>query len=120
MTTPPDWFLWGSLAIGAIGTLGPTALLVKARAENKKTGAETTGVIVGASGDVIKQQKELLATLTEDVKELKRKDRERDAAEEQHELLLRRHQRWDRTVAEQVRDLGGVVPEPPPLWPATG
>ncbi|GAB2964436.1 hypothetical protein [Saccharothrix stipae] len=116
----PEWLQWTTLVAGAGGPLGTAALLVKARADAKKTGADTTGVLVGASGDVIRQYQEMLAGLTEDVKELKRKDRERDAAEEQHEMLLRRHSRWDRTVAEQVRDLGGVVSDPPPLWPAVG
>jgi hypothetical protein len=116
----PEWLQWTTLAVGTGGPLGTAALLIKARSEARKTGADTTGVIVGASGDVIKQQREAIASLVADVKELKRKDRERDVLEEQHEMLLRRHSWWDRTVVEELRGRGVVLPDPPPLWPATG
>jgi hypothetical protein len=47
-------------------------------------------------------------------------DEQRRSRGEQQAMwkILRTHQRWDVDVARQVRELGGDVADPPPLFPA--
>lgn len=39
------------------------------------------------------------------------------AEQREQVVLLRQHQKWDNRVARQVRELGGEVEDPPPLYP---
>ena len=58
----------------------------------------------------IKYLGDQLEYLAAEVKQLRIENNDR-------RMLARVHERWDASVASQVRQLGGTVEDPPPLWP---
>jgi hypothetical protein len=58
-----------------------------------------------------------MRTLRAEVAGLKSKLEAQELREERQERRLIFHERWDRQVAERLRDLGETIPDPPPLYP---
>lgn len=98
-------------AVAGLGGVGTTAaMLLKARPEGRKTNADAAKVIQDASADWVQSVSDELKELKREVVTLKRE-------REQDQRRLRVHERWDNAMADQVRQLGGIVSDPPPLYP---
>lgn len=115
----PDWAAWAGLALGGTGIAGTIGILLKARPEAKKLEAEATKGVADSAASLAQGFADDMRQLRAKVESLEKKLEERDRREDMQERLLQRHERWDLSMAEQVRHLGGVVTDPPPLYPET-
>lgn len=105
-----EWGPWIGALVGA-GGLGTGAVaLLKAKPEAKKINADAAQVLQDASADWVQAVSDELKELRREVALLKRE-------REQDHRRLRVHERWDNEMADQIRRLGGHVPDPPPLYP---
>lgn len=108
----PAEIVSGIVALG--GLLGGLRMLTLARSINKKTNADAAQVLSSASANYAEGIAEDMAQLRREfdafLREQQRRDREQDR-------LHRDHARWDFSAAQQIRDLGGVIADPPPLYP---
>lgn len=108
---------WIGAAAG-LGGVGTTfGMLFKAKSESRKTNADAdkskadaVKVIQDASAGWVQSVSEELRELRREVAALRR-ERDHD------HRRLRIHERWDIDMAHQVRQLGGHVTDPPPLYP---
>lgn len=100
----------GGLAVAAVA-------LIRARPESKKLKAETTKIVGDTYAGLVSSVNSQLDRMTARVNEVEKKLKEREDREERQERLLLMHERWDIAITEQVRQLGGHVGDPPPLYP---
>lgn len=115
--TLAEWAPWIGAALGAGGLSGGVLALVKARPEAKRIDADAAKVIQDASAAWVQGVSHDLQELRGKVAALERERREREQRDELQDRRLRVHERWDRNVAEQMRELGAHVSDPPPLYP---
>lgn len=108
---------WVGGGTGLSGLAATAALLMRARPESKKLKAEATKVIGDTYAALIANLNVQLGQMRADLAELAEKHKQREEREERQERLLLVHERWDLAIAEQVRQLGGHVGDPPPLYP---
>lgn len=92
--------------IGATGAIGAA---VTALVSRRKTRAEVEGARADAAQVISSAAAALVGPLESRVQDLAQQVQETDR-------LLREHARWDRQVADTLRELGQEVQEPPPLW----
>lgn len=106
----------GSWVVGTVAAGGSGKYLydlVVARYKGRKEGAEGTAILVNSASAYARQ-------LQEDATAARREARE--AREEFHayrreqQARFREHADWDAQVWRKLRDLGEVIPEPPPLY----
>lgn len=122
--TPTTVAAWLGGGTGLAALITALVLLVKARPENRLKNAEAAKVIQDASADWVLGVSEDLKALRASDRTLRAKvatlEQERDQRKRRDDLQerrLRKHETWDRNVAEQLRELGGSVTDPPPLYP---
>lgn len=113
----PALAAWIGGGTGLLGLVGAIAALLKARPEAKKIKAETVKVLTDASASIVASVNTQMERMAAEVADLKKKLDERERREERQERLLLAHQRWDLDITYQVRELGGHVSDPPPLYP---
>lgn len=112
-----EYVAWAGLALGGTGVAGMVAVLLKARPEAKKLEAEATKGVADSAASLAQGFAEDMRLLRAKVESLEKKLEDRDRRDDQQERRLQRHERWDLAMAEQVRQLGGIVSDPPPLFP---
>ncbi|MFD4196612.1 hypothetical protein [Amycolatopsis thermoflava] len=83
--------------------------LLKARSDARQMNAAATKDLVAAANDSA-------AAWQQDVEDLRGELRKLWAGQRKQDERITAHLRWDRHVAEQLRELGGTVPDPPPLY----
>lgn len=84
--------------------------LIRARGESRRTDAAAAKTLVAtANASAAEWQKDLTEIRTE-VRDLR-------AEQRRQEDRITAHVRWDRQVVETLRDLGGTISDPPPLYP---
>jgi hypothetical protein len=115
--TPGDIATWVGGGAGLGGLLLAIAALAKARPEARKVNADAAKVFTDASATFAVSVATQMEGMRAELAEVKRKLREREEREDRQERLLLVHERWDYDVAHQVRQLGGEVSDPPPLYP---
>lgn len=108
---------WVGGGTGLSGLAATAALLMRARPESKKLKAEATKIVGDTYAALVNSVNTQLDRMGTKVAELEKKHEEREEREERQERLLLVHERWDLAIAEQVRQLGGTVGDPPPLYP---
>lgn len=108
---------WAGVILGGGGLAGMVGMLLRARPEAKKLESEATKGVADSAAALAQGFAEDMRTLRAKVDSLEKKLEERDRREDLQERLLQRHERWDFSMAEQVRQLGGMVTDPPPLYP---
>lgn len=101
----------GGLAVAVLPVLLPWQIR-KIRAETGKTDAEAAQILTASSAAFASGVAETVAALKQEVAELRREQSAQGR-------LLRAHEHWDHAVAHQVRQLGGAVTDPPPLYPVS-
>lgn len=104
-----DWLnlVGGAGGAGAVGKM--VFDLIKSRADTRKVNADSAAVLVQTAAESNKD-------LGEDLKEVRTELREVRAEQRRQDDVLRVHHRWDEKVVDQLRQLGAVVPDPPPLY----
>lgn len=117
MNTTTAVVAWLGGGTGVAALITAIALLLKARPESRKTNADAAKVIQDASADWVKGVREDMAALRSRVAELEQAQRAQAARDASQATRLRLHERWDQRIAEQVREFGGSVSDPPPLYP---
>jgi hypothetical protein len=115
--SPTSVAAWLGGGTGLAALITALVLLVKARPENRLKNAEAAQVIQDASADWVKGVREDMSALRGRITELETAQRAQEARDAAQATRLRFHERWDRNIAEQVRELGGHVSDPPPLYP---
>lgn len=115
--TPGDIATWVGGGAGLGGLLLAIAALAKARPEARKVNADAAKVFTDASATFAVSVATQMEGMRAELAEVKRKLRDREEREDRQERLLMVHERWDYDVAHQVRQLGGEVDDPPPLYP---
>lgn len=115
--TPADIATWVGGGAGLGGLLLAVTALAKARPEARKVNADAAKVFTDASATFAVTVNAQMDGLRAELAEVKQKLREREHREDRQERLLLVHERWDYDVAHQVRQLGGHVADPPPLYP---
>lgn len=102
-----------------LGVGGPTAglvMLYRSRSANRRTNADSAQVLSTAAAAYAEGIAEDMADLRREFDAFRREQQRRDREQDQ---LHREHSRWDYQAAQQIRDLGGVIADPPPLYPAS-
>lgn len=117
--TPTDLGAWVGAVAGTGGVLIAVAALIKARPEIRKTNADATKVLTDSSVSLATRTDAYAVRLESKVDSLEAKVQKLLDREDEQGRLLLRHERWDLDVAGQVRELGGQVSDPPPLYPPT-
>lgn len=99
--------------LGGAGGVGAVAKavfdLVRSRADTRKVNADSAAVLVQTAAESNRD-------LGEDLKEVRAELRQVTATQRRHDELLRVHHRWDEQVVDQLRQLGGALSDPPPLY----
>ncbi|MEU8636799.1 hypothetical protein AB0C38_31900 [Amycolatopsis sp. NPDC048633] len=99
--------------LGGAGGVGAVAKaifdIVKARSDARKVNADSAAVLVQTAAESNKD-------LGEDLREVRTELREVRATQRRHDDVLRVHHRWDEQVVDQLRQLGGSIADPPPLY----
>jgi hypothetical protein len=108
---------WAGVILGGSGLAGMVGMLLRARPEAKKLEAEGAKSLSDSAASLASGFAKDMDSLRAKVDTLEKKLEERDRREDLQERLLQRHERWDFSMAEQVRQLGGMVTDPPPLYP---
>lgn len=105
--------------IGALGLGGILAAAINAVSNRKKTGADATKVLTDAALGIVTQLQSRIKDLLAEVSELKEREDERDAREDQARRALLKHHEWDlalvRVINENLPDHADLLP-PPPLF----
>lgn len=120
MPSPIEWI--GLLGGGAVAKSAVDALLVrrKTKADAHKSDAE--GDLAEASAaeklaqtalTLVEEMRGQLGTVQHDLEAHKLADAQARAARLES---AREHMKWDKAAAEQIRALGGDIPDPPPLY----
>lgn len=109
--------LWIGVGTGAVGIVTAAIGLIKARPEVGRLKAETAKVYTEASASLVASVNSQMEGMRAELAEVKQKLRDREDREDRQERLLLVHERWDLDIAHQVRQLGGHVADPPPLYP---
>ncbi|MEV6648051.1 hypothetical protein [Amycolatopsis sp. NPDC051371] len=100
---------WVGIVLGG-GGVGKAAYdLIKSKADARKVNADSAAVLVQTAAESNRD-------LGEDLKEVRTELREVRATQRRHDDVLRVHHRWDEQVVDQLRRLGGAIPDPPPLY----
>ncbi len=108
---------WVGAAFGTGGVLTAIGLVIKARPEAKKIGADTAHVLTTASSELVQRMATQMDKMQARIDTLETKLEAQELREERQERRLIIHEQWDRKVAERLRDLGEPIPDPPPLYP---
>ncbi|MFJ8818215.1 hypothetical protein [Amycolatopsis thermoflava] len=118
-----DWLNWfgGTGGVAAVGKIAYD--LVKARGESKKVNAEAAHVsadaaqvLVNAATASAAAYAEHLTEVRKEVKELRAEQRREQDARRKQDARIAAHLRWDRQLVDALRDLGGSISDPPPLY----
>jgi hypothetical protein len=106
------------LGTGGFGT--GAVMLFRARSTNRKTNADSAEVLSTASTSYAAGVVEDMAVLRKEFDEFAREQRRRDVEQQLRDRAQDRlhllHSRWDYLAAQQIRDLGGDIADPPPLY----
>jgi hypothetical protein len=98
--------------------------LFKARAQAKKTSAESTVLLMnsatGYSDGLAKRVDAISEAFDEFRKQQNIRNQEQLARDRADDRLKLAHSRWDDKVVAVIRDLGGKIENPPPLYPPEG
>jgi hypothetical protein len=86
-----------------LGGLSGMAAVINAVVSRRKVGADAASVLTQAASGLVSD----LRREVDDLKAWKREEVQ----------LLDAHRRWDRLVAQHLKDAGIDVPDPPPLTP---
>ena len=113
----PEMAAWIGGGTGLLGIVTAVVIVFKARPEVKKLKADTAKVFTEASAGLVASVNLQMEGMRAELAEVKQKLREREEREDRQERLLLVHERWDLDIAHQVRQLGGHVSDPPPLYP---
>lgn len=113
----PELAAWIGGGTGVLGIVTAVVVLFKARPEVGKLKADTAKVFTEASATFAATVNAQMVEVRAELAEVKKKLRDREEREDRQERLLLVHERWDYDVAHQVRQLGGHVSDPPPLYP---
>lgn len=98
----------GAAAIASAATVMITKLIgVKGQAKKLNTDAATK--LVNTASEFSEMLADKVENLEKQVSELIDRERERD-------VLLEEHREWDVQIREVVRELGGEITKPPPLF----
>ncbi|WIY05470.1 hypothetical protein QRX60_17065 [Amycolatopsis mongoliensis] len=100
---------WVGIVLGSGGVGKAVYDLIKSRADARKVGADAAKTLVETAAESNKD-------LGEDLKEVRTELREVRATQRRHDDVLRVHHRWDEQVVDQLRQLGGSIADPPPLY----
>ncbi|MFI9454454.1 hypothetical protein [Amycolatopsis sp. NPDC052450] len=104
-----DVWTWLGGSGGALAVAKAIFDLVKSRADARKVNADSAAVLIQTAAESNKD-------LGEDLKEVRTELREVRATQRRHDDVLRVHHRWDEQVVDQLRQLGGTIVDPPPLY----
>lgn len=115
--TPAEIAAWVGGGTGLSGLSAAAALLMRARPESKKIKAEASKIVGDTYAALVGSLNDQLGKMRADLADLAEKHKQREEREDRQERLLLVHERWDLAIAEQVRQLGGHVGDPPPLYP---
>ncbi|WP_435070452.1 hypothetical protein [Amycolatopsis thermoflava] len=111
-----DWLNWLGGA-GGFAAVGKVAYdLVKARGENRKVNADAAQILVTTAAASAAAYAEDLAEVRNEVKELRAEQRREQDARRRQDERIAAHLRWDRQLVDALRDLGGTITDPPPLY----
>lgn len=105
-----------SAVVGTGGFGTGVVMLVRSRSANRRTNADAAQVLAGASAAYAEGIAEDMAALRKEFDDFRREQQRRDREQDR---LHREHSRWDYQAAQQIRDLGGEIADPPALYPAT-
>lgn len=108
----PEWVGVVGASLGGGGLIGGTLAALRFKTEKRKLEADAAQVLTASSVDYAVKLNERLDKLADKV------DRMEDEQDRQRELLQVHHE-WDLIVVGTVRELGGTVPNPPPLFLAS-
>lgn len=115
--TATELAAWVGAAFGTGGVITAIGLIIKARPEAKKIGADAAQVLTTASTDLVQRMAAQMEKMQTRIDTLEAKVDAQEEREEKQERRLIIHEQWDRKVAERLRDLGEPIPDPPPLYP---
>jgi uncharacterized protein YoxC len=97
------------IIVAVASFLTAVVLVLKARPEARKLKSDGTAALLTATSATG-------AELADQVAELQSETRKIWRAQREQEARINEHIRWDKKVVEAVRDLGGTIAEPPPLY----
>lgn len=96
-------------AVAGLGGIAGVTSLLQVRPNARKLRADAAAVLTDSSG-------RLLTDALRRIERLEQQLDEQDRQKHAQDRRLLRHERWDIAIAEQVRELGGSVADPPPLF----
>lgn len=108
---------WVGGGTGLSGLAATAALLMRARPESKKLKAEAAKIVGDTYAALVGSVNAQLDRMTTRVVEVEKKLDELEEREDRQERLLLVHERWDLAAIDQIRQGGGHVGDPPPLYP---
>lgn len=108
---------WFGAAAGVGGVLLALVALLKVRPEAKRIKADTVKVITDAAAAIVVSVDSQMERMSAKVTALENRLEQYKDREDLQDHLLLVHERWDHAVTQQVRQLGGEVGDPPPLYP---
>lgn len=83
--------------------------VIRARSESRKLDASAAKTLVATANDSAAEWQKDLAEIRTEVRELRAEQRRQDNR-------IAAHVRWDRQVVDTLRELGGTISDPPPLY----
>jgi hypothetical protein len=105
----PAWLQWGGGATALATIIGMFIALAKVRPEVKKLKTDGATALVAAATTYSTE-------LSDQVTELQNETRKLWQAQRAQEQRITAHVRWDSKVVETLRELGGEIADPPPLY----
>jgi hypothetical protein len=102
--------LISGIVVAATGLLGAVVLVIKARPEARKLKSDGTANLLTAASSAG-------AELADEVREQRGEISKLWQAQRDQEARITKHLRWDTKVVDTLRELGGEISDPPPLYP---
>lgn len=102
--------------VAGAGGLAGIGALIQARPNARKLKADAAAVLNDSSGRLLAEALKRIDHQGAAIDRLEKQLAERERQQHAQDRRLIRHERWDIAIAEQVRQLGGSVGDPPPLF----
>lgn len=104
------WTIVTGVVVAVATLVSSIVLVAKAKPEARKLGADSTAALLSATTATG-------AELAGQVAELQGETRKLWQAQREQEERVTAHLRWDAKVVDTLRELGGEISDPPPLYP---
>lgn len=104
------------MGIAALGGLAGMGSLLQVRPNARKLRADAAAVLTDSSGRLLAEALKRIDDQGAAIERLEEQLADRERQQNAQDRRLIRHERWDIAIAEQVRQLGGQVGDPPPLF----